>query len=203
MAVFLNLLCLFNEIMFKFVMVHCIMKFQAMIKYFKSCFSSGLLSLGSCKNILHTVTIHFYCFSSGRNISFCSFEGVHLTAFVIWHLLLFIIFCFHLFFQNSCFTVPWLGLKDLANVSKTSLSMLELVKRCCCEQQIPSLFNSSNSYFIFLSILAQIMKEENHGVHPWKQLKGRYGCHLVSHFVTSVVDQGPFQPHVRWRALCS
>ncbi|XP_053830425.1 protein MMS22-like isoform X1 [Vidua macroura] len=34
---------------------------------------------------------------------------------------------------NSCFTVPWLGLKDLAN----------------------------------------IMKEENNGVHPWKQIKGR------------------------------
>ncbi|XP_068867204.1 protein MMS22-like isoform X2 [Aphelocoma coerulescens] len=74
---------------------------------------------------------------------------------------------------NSCFTVPWLGLKDLANVSKTSLSMLELVKRCCCEQQIPSLYKSSNSYFIFLSILARIMKEENNGVHPWKQIKGR------------------------------
>uniref|UniRef100_A0A8C3N6Y6 Protein MMS22-like n=1 Tax=Geospiza parvula TaxID=87175 RepID=A0A8C3N6Y6_GEOPR len=75
--------------------------------------------------------------------------------------------------QNSCFTVPWLGLKDLANISKTSLSMLELVKRCCCEQQVPSLYNSSNSYFIFLSILARIMKEENNGVHPWKQIKGR------------------------------
>ncbi|XP_064566157.1 protein MMS22-like [Zonotrichia leucophrys gambelii] len=74
---------------------------------------------------------------------------------------------------NSCFTVPWLGLKDLANISKTSLSMLELVKRCCCEQQVPSLYNSSNSYFIFLSILARIMKEENNGVHPWKQIKGR------------------------------
>uniref|UniRef100_A0A8C3GSP3 Protein MMS22-like n=1 Tax=Corvus moneduloides TaxID=1196302 RepID=A0A8C3GSP3_CORMO len=74
---------------------------------------------------------------------------------------------------NNCFTVPWLGLKDLANVSKTSLSMLELVKRCCCEQQIPSLYKSSNSYFIFLSILARIMKEENNGVHPWKQIKGR------------------------------
>uniref|UniRef100_A0A8C9KVZ8 Protein MMS22-like n=1 Tax=Serinus canaria TaxID=9135 RepID=A0A8C9KVZ8_SERCA len=74
---------------------------------------------------------------------------------------------------NSCFTVPWLGLKDLANISKTSLSMLELVKCCCCEQQVPSLYNSSNSYFIFLSILARIMKEENNGVHPWKQIKGR------------------------------
>ncbi|NXU86074.1 MMS22 protein, partial [Xiphorhynchus elegans] len=74
---------------------------------------------------------------------------------------------------NSSFTIPWLGLKDLANVSKTSLSMLELVKRCCSEQQIPSLYKSSNSYFIFLSILARMMKEENSGVHPWKQIKGR------------------------------
>ncbi|NXU48134.1 MMS22 protein, partial [Turnix velox] len=76
---------------------------------------------------------------------------------------------------NSCFTIPWLGLKGLANVSKTSLSMLELVKSCCCEQEIPALYNSNNSYFIFLSILAQLMKEEaeNIAVHPWKQIKGR------------------------------
>ncbi|XP_052637424.1 protein MMS22-like [Harpia harpyja] len=75
---------------------------------------------------------------------------------------------------NSCFTVPWLGLKGLANVSKTSLSMLELVKSCCCEQQIPTLYESSNSYFIFVSILARMMKDaENSGVHPWKQIKGR------------------------------
>ncbi|KFQ62390.1 Protein MMS22-like, partial [Pelecanus crispus] len=76
---------------------------------------------------------------------------------------------------NSCFTVPWLGLKGLASVSKTSLSMLELVKSCCCEQQIPTLYESSNSYLIFLSILARMMKEEaeNSGVHPWKQIKGR------------------------------
>ncbi|NXP03443.1 MMS22 protein, partial [Thinocorus orbignyianus] len=76
---------------------------------------------------------------------------------------------------SSCFTIPWLGLKGLANISKTSLSMLELVKSCCCDQEIPALYNSSNSYFIFLSILAQMMKEEagNGGVHPWKQIKGR------------------------------
>ncbi|KFZ59479.1 Protein MMS22-like, partial [Antrostomus carolinensis] len=76
---------------------------------------------------------------------------------------------------NSSFTVPWLGLKGLANISKTSLSMLELVKSCCCEQQIPTLYASSNSYFIFLSILARTMKEEaeNSGVHPWRQIKGR------------------------------
>ncbi|KAM9196159.1 protein MMS22-like [Mergus octosetaceus] len=76
---------------------------------------------------------------------------------------------------NSCFTVPWLGLKGLANISKTSLSMLELVKSCCYEQQIPTLYESSNSYLIFLSILARMIKEEaeNGGVHPWKQIKGR------------------------------
>ncbi|XP_053916905.1 protein MMS22-like isoform X2 [Cuculus canorus] len=74
---------------------------------------------------------------------------------------------------NSCFTVPWLGLKGLANISKTSLSMLELVKTC--EQQISDLYKSSNSYLIFLSILARMLKEqaENSGVHPWKQIKGR------------------------------
>ncbi|KAM4679404.1 protein MMS22-like [Amazona ochrocephala] len=75
---------------------------------------------------------------------------------------------------NSCFTVPWLGLKDLASVSKTSLLMLELAKSCCCEQQVPTLYKSSNSYFIFLCILARMMKEaENNGMHPWKQIKGR------------------------------
>lgn len=152
-----------------------------MIIYFSTYFSSGLLSLRSHKNTLHTVIMHFYSFSCGRNISFCLCEGVHLTAFVLLaFIVIFNIFCFHLFFQNSCFTIPWLGLKDLANVSKTSLSMLELVKRCCCEQQIPSLYKSSNSYFIFLSILARIMKEENNGVHPWKQIKGRYGCCLIN-----------------------
>ncbi|KFQ29861.1 Protein MMS22-like, partial [Merops nubicus] len=75
---------------------------------------------------------------------------------------------------NSSFTIPWLGLKGLANISKTSLSMLELVKNCCCEQQVPALYMSSNSYFIFLSILALMMKEaEKSGMHPWKQIKGR------------------------------
>ncbi|NXA35546.1 MMS22 protein, partial [Eudromia elegans] len=76
---------------------------------------------------------------------------------------------------NSSFTVPWLGLKGLANVSKNPLSMLKLVKSCCCDQAIPALYNSSNSYLLFLSILARMMKEEaeNSGVHPWKQIKGR------------------------------
>lgn len=78
--------------------------------------------------------------------------------------------------------------------------MLELAKSCCCEQQIPTLYESSNSYFIFLSILAQLMKEEaeNGGVHPWKQIKGRYGCYLVCLMAFSQTAW-PFQPHAKAR----
>jgi len=83
--------------------------------------------------------------------------------------------------------------------------MLELVKSCCCEQQIPTLYKSSNSYFIYLSILARMMKEEteNSGVHPWKQIKGRYGCYLVSHIVKDLVSQTvwPLQPRTKARGL--
>uniref|UniRef100_A0A452IL70 Protein MMS22-like n=1 Tax=Gopherus agassizii TaxID=38772 RepID=A0A452IL70_9SAUR len=77
--------------------------------------------------------------------------------------------------QNSSFTIPWLGLKGLASVSKTPLSMLELVKSCCSDQQSPDLYKSSNSYLIFLCILAQMMKEamDSNVTHPWKQIKGR------------------------------
>ncbi|EMP42453.1 Protein MMS22-like protein [Chelonia mydas] len=76
--------------------------------------------------------------------------------------------------QNSSFTIPWLGLKGLASVSKTPLSMLKLVKSCCSDQQSPDLYKSSNSYLIFLCILARMMKEamENNVTHPWKQIKG-------------------------------
>ncbi|XP_026700157.1 protein MMS22-like isoform X1 [Athene cunicularia] len=100
-------------------------------------------------------------------LTLCSFWDVNVSiASILWD--------YYSKNLNSCFTVPWLGLKGLANVSKTSLSMLELVKSCCCEQQIPALYKSSNSYFIFLSILARMMKEaQNSGVHPWKQIKGR------------------------------
>lgn len=71
--------------------------------------------------------------------------------------------------------------------------MLELVKSCCCEQQIPTLYESSNSYLIFLSILARMIKEEteNSGVHPWKQIKGRYGCDL------SCLTAWPFEAHTK------
>ncbi|XP_068793948.1 protein MMS22-like isoform X1 [Struthio camelus] len=101
-------------------------------------------------------------------LTLCSFWDLNLSvATILWD--------YYSKNLNSSFTVPWLGLKGLANVSKTPLSMLELVKSCCCDQEFPALYKSSNSYLIFLSVLAQMMKEEaeNSGVHPWKQIKGR------------------------------
>ncbi|XP_062980932.1 protein MMS22-like [Elgaria multicarinata webbii] len=76
---------------------------------------------------------------------------------------------------NSPFTIPWFGLKDLASISKTPLSMYELVKNCCSDIHNPDMYTSSNSYQIFLRILAQIMKKamKTSGIHPWKQIKGR------------------------------
>ncbi|XP_054852616.1 protein MMS22-like [Eublepharis macularius] len=76
---------------------------------------------------------------------------------------------------NSPFTIPWFGLKGLANISKTPMAMYELVKSCCRDMHAHDAYVSSNSYQIFLCILAQIMKKavKTNGVHPWKQIKGR------------------------------
>ncbi|XP_038655473.1 protein MMS22-like [Scyliorhinus canicula] len=76
---------------------------------------------------------------------------------------------------NSAFNIPWLGLKGLASVSKSPLSMLEITKTCCCGEQSPNLYQSQNSFQFFLRILAlQITKgKATNGTHPWKQLKGR------------------------------
>ncbi|XP_072355683.1 protein MMS22-like isoform X2 [Scyliorhinus torazame] len=76
---------------------------------------------------------------------------------------------------NSAFNIPWLGLKGLASVSKSPLSMLEITKTCCCGDQSPNLYQSQNSFQFFLRILAlQITKgKATNGTHPWKQLKGR------------------------------
>ncbi|XP_060676817.1 protein MMS22-like [Hemiscyllium ocellatum] len=76
---------------------------------------------------------------------------------------------------NSSFNIPWLGLKGLASVSRSPLSMLEMTKTCCCDEQSSNLYQSQNSFQLFLRILAlQISKGvETSGVHPWKQLKGR------------------------------
>ncbi|XP_053315847.1 protein MMS22-like [Spea bombifrons] len=76
---------------------------------------------------------------------------------------------------NSSFNISWLGVKGLASVSKTPYSMLEVVKGCCADVQSADLYKSDNSYFIFLRIMARLMKKakESSGTHPWKQIKGR------------------------------
>uniref|UniRef100_A0A670II59 Protein MMS22-like n=1 Tax=Podarcis muralis TaxID=64176 RepID=A0A670II59_PODMU len=76
---------------------------------------------------------------------------------------------------NSHFTIPWFGLKGLANISKTPMSMYESVKRCCGDIHTPDMYTTSNSYQFFLHILVQVMKKavKTNGIHPWKQIKGR------------------------------
>nr|XP_025038081.1 protein MMS22-like isoform X2 [Pelodiscus sinensis] len=101
-------------------------------------------------------------------LTLCSFWDLNLpTVTILWD--------YYSKNLNSSFTIPWLGLKGLASVCKTPLSMLELVKSCCSDQQCPDLYKSSNSYLIFLCILARMMKAatENNVTHPWKQIKGR------------------------------
>ncbi|XP_023506605.2 protein MMS22-like isoform X4 [Equus przewalskii] len=76
---------------------------------------------------------------------------------------------------NSSFSISWLPLKGLVNIVKSSLSMLEMVKTCCCDKQDHDLYKSNSSYTIFLCILAKVVKKamKNNGPHPWKQVKGR------------------------------
>ncbi|XP_025067349.1 protein MMS22-like isoform X1 [Alligator sinensis] len=107
--------------------------------------------------------MHLQCF-----LNLCSFWNLNLsTVTILWE--------YYSKNLNSSFTIPWLGLKGLANVNKTPLSMLELVKSCCGDQQCPDLYKSSNSYLIFLCILAKILKKamETSEMHFWKQMKGR------------------------------
>ncbi|XP_008005719.3 protein MMS22-like [Chlorocebus sabaeus] len=76
---------------------------------------------------------------------------------------------------NSSFSISWLPFKGLANTMKSPLSMLEMVKTCCCDKQDQDLHKSSSSYTIFLCILAKVVKKamKSNGPHPWKQVKGR------------------------------
>ncbi|XP_032714063.1 protein MMS22-like [Lontra canadensis] len=76
---------------------------------------------------------------------------------------------------NSSFSISWLPLKGLTYIIKSPLSMLEIVKTCCCDKQDNDLYKSSSSFTIFLCILAKVVKKamKNNGPHPWKQIKGR------------------------------
>lgn len=78
--------------------------------------------------------------------------------------------------QNGSFSVPWLGVSGLASVGSTPLALLEQAKRCCSPAPLNStshthLYRSTNSFLIFLRMLALHLKQES-GV-PWRQIKGR------------------------------
>uniref|UniRef100_UPI00398E73E8 protein MMS22-like n=1 Tax=Pristiophorus japonicus TaxID=55135 RepID=UPI00398E73E8 len=101
-------------------------------------------------------------------LTLCGLWGTNLNAVtILWEY-----YSKHL---NSAFNIPWLGLKGLASVNKSPFSMLEMTKTCCCGDQSSNLYQSQNSFQLFLRILAlQITKgKETSGTHPWKQLKGR------------------------------
>ncbi|XP_023615522.1 protein MMS22-like [Myotis lucifugus] len=72
---------------------------------------------------------------------------------------------------NSSFSISRLPLKGLTNIIKSPLSMLEMVKTCCCDKQDYDLCKSRSSYSIFLCILAKVVKKamKNNSPHPWKQ----------------------------------
>ncbi|XP_066110478.1 protein MMS22-like [Saccopteryx bilineata] len=75
---------------------------------------------------------------------------------------------------NSSFSISWLPLKGLTNIT-SPLSMLEMVETCCFDKQDYDLYKSRSSYTIFLCILAKVVKKamKSNGPHPWKQVKGR------------------------------
>nr|XP_023668790.1 protein MMS22-like [Paramormyrops kingsleyae] len=84
---------------------------------------------------------------------------------------------------NSAFTVPWLGVSGLGSVSRTPLSLLELARSCCASgppdpAQLRSashvqLYRSSNSFHMFLRILAVYLSKGTGDGAPWRQIKGR------------------------------
>ncbi|KAJ8354044.1 hypothetical protein SKAU_G00216110 [Synaphobranchus kaupii] len=85
---------------------------------------------------------------------------------------------------NASFAVPWLGVAGLCSVSRTPLALLEKTRLCCTpEPRSPSLlrsaghaqlYRSSNSFHIFLHILAQHLSQDSAGGGaPWRQMKGR------------------------------
>ncbi|XP_016357896.1 protein MMS22-like [Sinocyclocheilus anshuiensis] len=80
---------------------------------------------------------------------------------------------------NSSFTVPWLGVSGLGSISRTPLCLLQQAKSCCSPASVGSnshtqLYRSTNSFHIFLRILALHLSQEHAGGGaPWRQIKGR------------------------------
>ncbi|XP_026868330.2 protein MMS22-like [Electrophorus electricus] len=79
---------------------------------------------------------------------------------------------------SGSFSVPWLGMSGLANVSPSPLILLEQAKSCSSPAPLTStshaqLYLSANSFLIFLRMLALHLSHESAPGAPWRQIKGR------------------------------
>ncbi|XP_028985753.1 protein MMS22-like isoform X2 [Betta splendens] len=79
---------------------------------------------------------------------------------------------------NASFTVPWLGMSGLGTLSKTPLGLLGQARSCCSPFPLHSpghtqLYRSSNSFHIFLRLLALCLAQDRAGGVPQRQIKGR------------------------------
>lgn len=113
-----------------------------------------------------------YVILSFLNLFFlsCNFFNLdfHISGFLV-------LFCL----QNGSFSVPWLGVTGLASIGSTPLALLDQAKSCCSPAPLDSsnhthLYRSTNSFLIFLRILAIHLKQESGA--PWRQIKGRSVC---------------------------
>uniref|UniRef100_A0A8C1L902 Protein MMS22-like n=1 Tax=Cyprinus carpio TaxID=7962 RepID=A0A8C1L902_CYPCA len=96
---------------------------------------------------------------------------------------------------NSSLTVPWLGVSGLGSISRTPLSLLQQAKSCCRPASVGSnshtqLYRSTNSFHIFLRILALHLSQEHAGGAPWRQIKGRGQLALVLLYLEKGLDAG-------------
>uniref|UniRef100_A0A672LG13 Protein MMS22-like n=1 Tax=Sinocyclocheilus grahami TaxID=75366 RepID=A0A672LG13_SINGR len=93
------------------------------------------------------------------------------------------------------FTVPWLGVSGLGRISRTPLCLLQQAKSCCSPASVGSnshtqLYRSTNSFHIFLRILALHLCQEHAGGAPWRQIKGRLYSKFHQRRMTELSDTG-------------
>ncbi|TRY84629.1 hypothetical protein DNTS_001352, partial [Danionella cerebrum] len=96
---------------------------------------------------------------------------------------------------NSSFTVTWLGVVGLGSISRTPLSLLQQAKSLCSPALVGSsshtqLYRSSNSFLIFLRILALHLSQEHAGGVPWRQIKGRLYSKFHQRRMVELSDTG-------------
>ncbi|XP_051575519.1 protein MMS22-like [Myxocyprinus asiaticus] len=96
---------------------------------------------------------------------------------------------------NASFTVPWLGVSGLGSISRTPLCLLQQAKSCCSPASVSSsihmqLYHTTNSFHIFLRILALHLSQEHAGGAPWRQIKGRLYSKFHQRRMTELSESG-------------